>query len=218
MNPAKVLFTGENIACMRGGRMLFQNLSFEVSSGETLWVTGENGVGKTSFLRILSGALQKYSGNILWNKKNFMEGESGIHTARLGFLPPDDRSLKPLETVFENLMFWGRLWNAPHPEEVIAVALERMSVSNLRYRHVRYLSAGQKRRVSLARLFMREVPLWLMDEPLNGLDTAARALFAQALQVHAARGGISIIASHDPLPASLTQIKYLSIVGKEDEA
>lgn len=211
-NPAKVVFTGENIACQRGGRMLFQNLSFSVSAGEILCVTGPNGSGKTSFLRILSGALDLSSGKINWNGKNFTE-DSETHLAQLAFLPPDDRCLKPLETVFENLMFWAGVWNMPQPAAAIASALERMGIAGVRDRAVRYLSAGQKRRVSLARLLLREVPLWLIDEPLNGLDAGARDLFAKALQAHAACGGISIVASHDALPSFLAGVSYLHIDG-----
>lgn len=117
-----------------------------------------------------------------------------VHTERLAFLPADDRSLKPQETALENLRFWAGLWGAK--DMACLDALEKMKIFDLRDRPVKYFSAGQKRRLSLARVFIKKAPLWLLDEPLNGLDRDSYDLFVKAINVHCSLGGMAAIASH----------------------
>jgi heme exporter protein A len=196
VQPAKRLFTLKKVACRRGGRLLFQNLDCALSPGEVLHLAGPNGAGKTSLLRLMAGALPAAAGEVLWEDKPFLEKGAEEHARRIAFLPADDRSLKVLETVGENLAFWARLTG---DELDCAGALGRMGLSALENTPVRRLSAGQRRRLNLARILVRKVPLWLLDEPFNGLDAAAQDLFAQALGAHAAAGGMAVIASHAPL-------------------
>jgi heme exporter protein A len=190
------LFVLKNLACARGGRALFQNLNLEAGAGDVVHLSGPNGAGKTSLLRVLAGALP-FEGEILWDEKDFLENGRTIHAARYAFLPPDDRSLKVLETAYENLLFWATLWNAS--PAAIHGALAQMGLENMKETPVRRFSAGQKRRLSLARVLVKPAKLWLLDEPFNGLDAGAAALFAAALDRHVAAGGMAVIASHQPV-------------------
>lgn len=194
MTSAKRLFSGTNITCIRGGRILFQKLSFGLNPGDVVHLSGPNGAGKTSLLRIMGGALPVVEGQITWNGKDFLENGISGHSDRFSFLPADDRSLKPLETVLENLCFWAGVWGVK--EEICLDALERMHILNLKNTPVRRLSAGQKRRLSLARVFLKKAPLWLLDEPLNGLDRDSYDLFIKAINVHCTIGGMVAVASH----------------------
>ena len=197
MTSAKRLFSGINITCIRGGRILFQKLSFGLNSGDVVHLSGPNGAGKTSLLRIMCGALPAADGEITWNGKDFLENGLPEHAERFAFLPSDDRSLKPLETVYENLRFWAGIWSVD--EENCLSALERMHILNLKDTPVRYLSAGQKRRLSLARVFLKKAPLWLLDEPLNALDEPAQQAFRSVLATHLTAGGLAIVATHAEL-------------------
>jgi len=198
---AKPLFsdvlTLDGIAGQRGGRMLFSGFSLSLAPGAAAILTGPNGAGKSSLLRIVAGALPSFAGQVLWNGESFLENGHGVHARRFAFVPPDDRALKLLETVGETLSFWARLRDLPHA--AIGHGLAAMGLGPLRDTPVRLLSAGQRRRLSVARALMQEEsPLWLFDEPFNGLDAAAEGLFLSALLRHRARGGMALIASHHP--------------------
>jgi heme exporter protein A len=197
MTSAKQLFSGINISCRRGGRLLFTGLSFGLNPGEVVHFSGVNGAGKTSLLRIMCGALPVSGGMINWKGVDFLENGLEAHSRRFSFLPADDRSLKPLETVLENLRFWAALWGIP--EEVCLGALDKIRILNLKDTPVRYLSAGQKRRLGLARMFTKKAPLWLLDEPFNGLDRESHGLFVEEMNAHCAGGGMVAVASHHPL-------------------
>ncbi len=193
VTASKRLFSLENIACMRGGRMLFQNLSAGLNPGDILHLAGANGSGKTSLLRIMAGALPQAAGDIFWDGKNFLENGAAAHNSRFSFLPSDDRALKVLETCAENLQFWADVAAVPAN---IDTALDAMDMAKLKTRAVKYLSAGQRRRLSLARVLLKPAVLWLLDEPFNGLDAEASVLFRTALDTHIASGGMAVIASH----------------------
>lgn len=199
MTSSKRLFSGTNIRCVRGGKTLFQNLSFGLNPGDVIHLSAPNGAGKTSLLRIMSGALPMVTGKLEWDGNDFLENGFDVHSARFSFLPADDRSLKSLETALENMQFWARFWG--EKQENCVESLEKMQISALKDTPVRYLSAGQKRRLSLARVFIRRAPLWLMDEPLNGLDRPSHDLLMNALSEHCANGGMAVIASHYTIEA-----------------
>lgn len=176
--------------------MLFQNLSCAISSGDVLHLSGPNGSGKTSLLRIMAGALKLAAGEILWDERPFLENGAEEHAGRFAFLPSDDRHLKILETAGENLQFWAALQG---DTAGCAPALERVGLESLAHTLVRRLSAGQRRRLSLARILLGGRPLWLLDEPFNGLDASSIALFRRALEEHVRGGGMAVIASHQPI-------------------
>jgi heme exporter protein A len=191
MARAKPLFSLENITCIRGSRMLFQNFSLSLAAGDVVQLTGRNGAGKTSCLRIISGGLKPAKGQAGW----FDIPEKENDDFRISFLPADDRALKPRETARENLSFWRAVGGGGD----ISEALLNAGLSALADTPVRLFSAGQKRRLSLARIYMSPARLWLLDEPLNGLDADAAADFAAALQSHAAAGGMAVVAGHQPV-------------------
>jgi heme exporter protein A len=189
---SKGLFNGSDIACARGGRV--QKLSFGMDPGDIVHLSGPNGAGKTSLLRIMCGALPPAAGKILWNGKNFLENGMAAHSERFAFLPADDRNLKPLETVMETVQFWAGLWGVS--KDSCPGVLDRMDILKLKNTPVRHLSTGQKRRLSLARVFLKQAPLWLLDEPLSGLDKESYDLLIKALNIHCANGGMAAVASH----------------------
>jgi heme exporter protein A len=196
VNAAKRLLSLDELSCIRGNRLLFQNLSCGLDPGDVLHLCGPNGSGKTSLLRIIAGALPAAAGAVRWDGEYILKNGAETHARRFAFLPPDDRSLKLLETCAENLAFWARLSSGATDISGIHAALERLGLGGESATPVRRLSAGQRRRLSLARLLLTPRRLWLLDEPFNGLDAGAAGLFAAALEEHVGAGGLVVAASH----------------------
>ena len=213
MDTAKRLFSGTNVACIRRERLLFQNVNFSVQPGDVLHLGGPNGAGKTSLLRIMCGALPAAAGKIHWHGKPYLENGLDDHTARYSWLPADDASLKPLETAAESLKFWADFWRLDVKR--CDDALKKMDMTHLKDMPVRALSTGQKRRLNIARVFLKDSPLWLLDEPLSGLDMKSYDLFVAALDGHCKKGGAAIIASHYAIPPPKHgALKRLELGGK----
>jgi heme exporter protein A len=181
----------ENLSLERGGRRLFESLSFEARPGAAIVVVGPNGAGKSSLLRAIAGFLPLTGGRVR------LEGEPettlGEQTHYLGHAD----SLKSALTARENLAFWAAAMGGEAAR--VAAALARLGLPHVAEFPVRALSAGQKRRVALARLLVAPRPLWLLDEPTTALDVAAQALFAGIVREHLAGGGLVIAATHAPL-------------------
>jgi len=189
--------TAEKLACVRGERQLFDGLCFGVQAGHALAVEGANGAGKTSLLRLIAGFLAPAAGRILV-KTGQGESDDAEERGRLvGWLGHQD-GLKPQMTVKEQLAFYARLY-AVRDADLPALLAEVGLGSALAELPCHYLSAGQKRRLALARLLASRRPLWLLDEPFAALDTSGQALVAQAMARHCGEGGIIIAATHDPL-------------------
>lgn len=177
----------------RGERVLFRDLSFGVASGEVLALTGANGAGKTSLLRALAGFLRPDAGQIVY------EG-ADLHEARrrhLHWQGPLD-GLKTARRAGDELVFQARFSGAD--ADGIAAAVDLLALTPLLELEVRQLSAGQRRRLALARLIAAPRPLWLLDEPLSPLDARWRAVIGTLMQAHIDKGGAVIAAVHDPLP------------------
>jgi heme exporter protein A len=186
--------TAENLACVRGDKRLFESLSFRVRAGQALAVEGANGAGKTSLLRLLAGFLSPIAGRVLV-KTATSESDDAEERGRLvGWLGHLD-GLKPQLTVMEQLSFFARLYG----RQADPAALETVGLARQADLPCRYLSAGQRRRLALARLLTSNRPLWLLDEPFAALDTAGQALVAGLMLRHCGEGGIIIAATHDPL-------------------
>lgn len=166
------------IACRRGDRVLFKGLSLDLRSGQALQVVGANGTGKSSLLRILAGLLPPFSGTV------DRVGAAGLIDER--------PALDPHLPLGRALAFWQRIDGGR--DEVIA----QLGLETLMEVPVRYLSTGQKKRAALARLIGQGAPIWLLDEPLNGLDTHAVTLVEGLAAQHCAQGGICLVASHQP--------------------
>ncbi len=188
--------TAEKLACARGERRLFDGLSFRVRAGQALAVEGANGAGKTSLLRLIAGFLAPVSGRILV-KTGESESDDAEERGRLvGWLGHLD-GLKPQMTVLEQLTFYARL-HAVHGAD-LGATLAQVGLARQAELPCRYLSAGQRRRLALARLLVSRRPLWLLDEPFAALDTAGQGLVAGLMARHCGEGGIIIAATHDPL-------------------
>lgn len=175
--------SAHELACRRGDRVLFSRLSLTLASGEACHVAGANGIGKSSLMRILAGLMPAYAGSV-------------NATGAIGLI--DERpALDPHLPLGKALAFWERL------DTTTDTALEQLGLADLLDVPVRYLSTGQKKRAALARLLAQDVPIWLLDEPLNGLDVNAVAMVQDLAAAHCAAGGICVIASHQPfaLPA-----------------
>jgi heme exporter protein A len=188
--------TAEKLACARGERQLFSGLSFRVRGGQALAVEGANGAGKTSLLRLIAGFLAPAAGRILVKTGDSESDDAEERGRQVGWLGHLD-GLKPQMTVGEQLSFYARLYavgDADLPAVLVQVGLARQAEFPCRY-----LSAGQRRRLALARLVVSRRPLWLLDEPFAALDTAGQMLVAQLMARHCGDGGIIIAATHDPL-------------------
>jgi heme exporter protein A len=178
--------TAEGLSAIRGGRAVFAGVSFALAAGEALAVTGANGSGKSTLLRLLAGLLKPEAGIIALEPAG---EDSAIHY--LGHLD----GLKTALTVRQNLTFWQALWKGGEIEP----ALERLGIARLADLHAGVLSAGQKRRVALARLLIARRPLWLLDEPATALDAAAEETLTGVIAEHLAGGGMAVVATHRPL-------------------
>ena len=183
----------ENLGGERGGELLFSGLHFAVSSGEALMVTGPNGSGKSTLLRIIAGLLSQVEGMLrLEGAPAAFEGLAAA-AHYLGHL----NAMKPVLSVDENLHFW-QSFNG-RGQCSIEEALECVSLGEIGHLPFGYLSTGQKRRVSIARLLVSDRPVWLLDEPTAGLDKASETQFAGLMRGHLTSGGIIVAATHLPL-------------------
>ena len=180
---------GTDLACVRGGRLVFTGVSFAVPGGEALTVTGPNGAGKSSLLRTIAGLLRLASGRL-----ELDGGTADVPLAEqvhyLGHLD----ALKPSLTVTENLVFWLRYLGSG--EKVTAAALDAVGLDGVARLPAGYLSAGQRRRLSIARLVGVKRPVWLLDEPTTALDLASQERLAKLMRDHLAGGGIVVAAAH----------------------
>jgi len=183
-----------DLAMERGGRRLFSALSFEADAGSALIVTGPNGAGKSSLLRGLCGFLPFQEGSFALDGGD-PERSLGEQAHYLGHAD----GLKGALTAGENLAFWAGVLGADARRDAWLPTLERLGLAHVADFPVRALSAGQKRRVALARLNVARRPIWLLDEPTTALDVAAQALFARLMGEHLASGGLIVAATHAPL-------------------
>ena len=196
LNPSSL--RANALTCVRGERTLFTGLNLEVSAGEWLHVRGENGIGKTSLLRLLSGLTKPAAGEILWNEQLISADPSEYHRNLL-FLGHRD-SLKEDLSALENLSIATALDGITVSEEEILLALHRFGLRGREDLPVNCLSAGQKRRVLLARLLLRQAKLWILDEPFNALDVRAVEMLSELILEHIASGGMAIMTSHQEIP------------------
>ncbi|ANI78610.1 MULTISPECIES: heme ABC exporter ATP-binding protein CcmA [Sphingobium] len=200
MSDAALRLSG--IACARGGRMLFRGVDLSLQAGGSALLRGPNGIGKSSLMRICAGLLRPMAGTIE------RRGRIALADERL--------ALEMEEPLRAALGFWARL------DGVNAAALDRaldaMALGPLADIPVRMLSTGQRKRASLARVIAGGAPLWLLDEPGNGLDDASLALLGTAVAAHLAGGGIVVAASHQPLPMTAPAIVELADYVAEDAA
>ncbi|WP_421726685.1 heme ABC exporter ATP-binding protein CcmA [Bauldia sp.] len=191
------------LAARRGGRAIFDGVSFQVARGEVLTITGPNGSGKSTLLRLVAGLLTPTSGTIALDPAPEGGRANAVHY--LGHL----EALKPAFTVEENLSFWRRFYaGAGDIDEAIAA----VGLDGLHHLPVGTLSAGQKRRAAIARLLVIARPIWLLDEPATALDTAAEAMLGGLMRRHLDDGGMILAAIHRPLPIPVSRTVALGEV------
>ncbi|MBB4198614.1 heme ABC exporter ATP-binding protein CcmA [Rhodoblastus sphagnicola] len=188
--------SARSVSVDRGGRAIVKNIHFELRAGEALVALGRNGAGKSTLLRAIAGFLP-LSGGELTHAGEASEAPLPELCHYVGHAD----GLKSALTASENLEFWARMLATPSSGESLAPsqALHRMGLKRLADFPVAYLSAGQKRRVALARLFVSPRPLWILDEPATALDVASQEILGEAFARHRASGGMIIAATHAPL-------------------
>jgi len=185
-------FKGNNLTCSRGGREVFAGLNFSLSAGEALVVTGRNGAGKSSLLRVIAGLVHLTGGDL-----KLEGGEPDATIAEQAHYVGHQDAVKPSLTVGENLQFWARyLGGIDLPTDVALQAVDLERLANL---PAAYLSAGQRRRLSIARLVAVPRPLWLLDEPTSALDVPSQNRLAELMRSHLAGGGMIVAAAHGPI-------------------
>jgi heme exporter protein A len=192
--------SGRGLRCIRGGREVFSGLDFAASAGEALAVTGPNGAGKTSLLRLIAGLLTLSGGSI-----DLDGGDRELTLAEQAHYLGHRDALKPALSVTENLGFWrdflgGEVFDAQ--DSLAAVGLDHAA-----HLPAAYLSAGQRRRLSIARLLAVRRPVWLLDEPTSALDAAGQTMFAALMQDHLKRGGLIVAATHAPLGVPAKELR-----------
>lgn len=187
-------FSAAGLACVRGERVVFTDLDFQLSCGEALFLLGPNGSGKSSLLRLLAGLLKPASGQLSWNGRPVNEDREA-HSGRVHYVGHHD-AIKPVLSVMENLRFWARLHDPRSGDATAQAALERFGLWHLHEVPGKLLSAGQKRRLNLARLLAAPAPLWLLDEPSVALDKASVKTLEEVMAEHRAGGGMVILSTH----------------------
>jgi heme exporter protein A len=186
-----------DLACIRGGRKVFNNLHFAVQAGEMVAITGPNGAGKSSLLRLIAGLLRPARGQLT------LDGAAAeLSISEQAHYIGHQDALKPSLTVGENLAFWNDVLGGARG---VAVALAGVGLAALAHLPALYLSAGQRRRLSLARLLGTQRPIWLLDEPGSALDAAGQEMLIQIMRSHVASGGIILAALHARLDLEATQ-------------
>jgi heme exporter protein A len=181
-----------DLACIRGGRTVFAGLGFAIDAGQALLVTGPNGAGKSSLLRVVAGLLQAAAGRLALDGGD-PELSLGEQAHYLGHLD----AVKPSLSVQENLGFWTRFLGGA--DSAIDPALDTVGLGGITQLPAAYLSAGQRRRLSIGRLIAVQRPLWLLDEPTSALDVAGQAMLAGLMAGHLAGGGMILAAVHGPI-------------------
>jgi heme exporter protein A len=191
--------SGRGVRCVRGGREVFSGLDFEAVSGEAVAVTGPNGSGKTSLLRLVAGLLVPADGTI-----DLEGGEAELTLPEQAHYLGHRDALKPALSVLENLSFWRDFLGGGGDA---GQSLAQVGLDHAAHLPAAFLSAGQRRRLSIARLLSVTRPVWLLDEPTSALDTAGQEMVAGVMRDHLASGGLIVAATHAPLGIEAKELR-----------
>ncbi len=185
------MLEAQGLAAFRGERLVFERIGFRLAPGGALLLTGPNGSGKSTLLRLLAGLVRPAAGTLLWDGADAL-ADPEAHAGRVAYVGHQD-AVKPGLTVAENLAFWGS-------RGAVLTSLDAYGLRPLADLPARMLSAGQRRRLALTRLELTWAPVWLLDEPTLGLDSASVAAFGERLEAHRIGQGCIVAATHLPLP------------------
>ncbi|PHR56800.1 MAG: heme ABC exporter ATP-binding protein CcmA [Robiginitomaculum sp.] len=199
----------QTLSVARGDLTLISDLTFTLAAGDMLWIKGGNGIGKTSLLKCCAGVLRPQSGTIFWNDEDITDQASPYAV----YQGHDDAHKTEL-TVLENLEFWQSIYET---NTGVQKTLERVGLSHKMDLRAKSLSAGQSRRLALARLLISNAPLWILDEPAAAMDTKGQALIHELLHEHLGRKGSVLLASHGAPKRLGTNTRLLTLTGDGDE-
>ncbi len=203
------MLTAQGLACLRGDRLLFKNVGFELQAGGLLYLLGENGSGKSSLLRILCGLLTPEEGAVLWNGKR-IKADTQTYYANLTYLGHLN-ALKDDLTALENLQICAHLAGNSVSTTSALAALNAIGIARCAHLPARVLSQGQKRRVALAGLWLSKTKLWVLDEPFAALDVASVEVLAEHLGEHLANGGMAILTTHQDVVVNAKNTQTLRL-------
>lgn len=192
-----LLLEAHQLRCERGERLLFESLSFRIASGQLLQIEGANGSGKTTLLRTLCGLSPPAEGKVTWCNENIQDSSQEYLTqlTYVGHHP----GIKLDLTALENLRFAQDMLRSKVTDPALLQALDRIGLFGFEYVPCRHLSAGQRRRVALARLLVADTRLWILDEPFTAIDRAGTQLLTQLLTQHLHNKGLVVLTSHQPI-------------------
>jgi heme exporter protein A len=199
----------DNLVGVRGDRLLFENINFELDQASVLYLQGENGAGKTTLLRMLSGLSKPYAGIISWCGENIdhLAEEYYKNVLYIGHLS----GIKEDLTALENLQFSIALSGKRVTEKQTSDAFDMLGLSKGLNLPTRMLSQGQKRRVALARLWLQDAPLWILDEPFTALDVSATELLKEKIVAFARDGGMVIMTTHQEFTLNIPKFSHLRL-------
>ena len=214
---ASATFKGEGLVCVRGERTVFRGLDFHIQPGGALILIGPNGAGKSSLLRMMAGLLRPYEGAVKWGDEDAFDDMDG-HGAKLHYVGHHD-AVKPVLTGGENIRFWAELRG--QDESGVERGLDTFDIRHLYDVPGRFMSAGQKRRVNLARIIAAPAQLWLLDEPTTALDKATIKRLEKAIQAHRDAGGMVVLSTHADIVmpgAKVLDVSQFACTAPLDEA
>ncbi|QLB21205.1 heme ABC transporter ATP-binding protein CcmA [Vespertiliibacter pulmonis] len=196
-----------DIACERGETRLFEGCNLQVENGQCWQVEGHNGIGKTSLLRMIVGLSVPVKGKILWNDTSIQKQRESYYSNL--FYLGHNAGVKPELSAWENLCFYQKLYNLPANDDVIWNALSKVSLIGREDLPCFHLSAGQQRRVALAKLWLTQAHLWVLDEPFNAIDKKGVAELITHIEQHCQQGGMVILTSHQTVKSE--GLHYISL-------
>ena len=197
----------ENLACQRGDKVLFHHLNLQIQTGDFVQIEGHNGIGKTSLLRIVAGLAIPLEGKVRWNSEEIFK-QREVFNYDLLYLGHQS-GIKPELNAWENLCFYQQISHCHQGDEILWNVLQTVGLLGREDIPAAQLSAGQQKRIALARLWLSEAPLWILDEPFNAIDKKGVAVLTALFEQHAQRGGIVILTSHQEVPSA--QLKKINL-------
>ncbi|PPR44657.1 MAG: Cytochrome c biogenesis ATP-binding export protein CcmA [Alphaproteobacteria bacterium MarineAlpha5_Bin11] len=201
------MILANNITCRRGSKIIFRNLDFKIEDGIATIISGKNGSGKTSLLRIVCNLLVPKSGEIIWKGKSIYKNLEEYYK-NITYIA-DNNCSKDNLTVIENMNFWKRLYGSKITYENFMKLIDSLNLREYMNQKVLFLSYGQKRKLELTRLIIEERNIWILDEPFLGLDQDSINIIGETISDHLARKGMAIFSSH--IPVSISKKQYIDL-------